>query len=91
MSAKYPNCSSETCVFEILEPFFGEFASGVAMNATCFPFSCEVAHRQAQEIVVTAKARMIYGMGLKETVNAACADAERQLEEAMRSAEMVAE
>jgi len=83
MSAGYPNCDAEVCVFDVLVPFFGDKAGEVAMGATCFPFSCDVAAKQARQIVITAKARMIYGMSLEAAVAAAFADADAELEETM--------
>lgn len=48
---KRANCNSEICVLDILEPVFGKESADIAVNYTCFPMDCTVAHKQAQDII----------------------------------------
>jgi len=39
------------CALDVLEPMFGDEAMNIAMCYTCFPASCNVASKQAHELI----------------------------------------
>lgn len=73
-------CDCTECVLDVLGPVFGDDAGNVAMEYTCFPMSCDVASKQARELL-----ERVAAIGKGPALAEAAERIHREMDEALRA------